>query len=218
MEAKEMKRVFSENLNRYMDSRGINQTDLAARLNIPKMTMNNWVNGNTYPRPDKLQMLADFFGVRKSDLTDKKQGNVVKESSASYNYIPAEISAGLPDHVEAITDTEQIKIPDSLMGKWAGDNSIYITTVNGESMNRIIPHNSLIAVRPVPLEQLKNNDIVVYAKDNEYAVKRIIIDNDRLIFKPESHDQTFTDDVVYLDDDVNVKIKGKVVLYIVEIS
>lgn len=219
MEVKEMKRVFSENLNRYMASRGINQTDLAARLNIPKMTMNNWVNGNTYPRPDKLQMLADFFGVRKSDLTDKKQENVVKESSTNYNYIPTEISAGLPDHVEAITDTEQIKIPDSLMGRWAGNKDIFITRINGDSMNRVMPDGSLIAVKPFEsLKQLKNGDIVVFSYDHEYSVKRFYQYDDMIVFRPDTDDIRFSELRLPKNDIENLQIHGKVVLYIVELD
>src|SRR5699024_4397705 len=125
------------------------------------------------------------------------------------------ISAGLPNDVEAITQADKITLPDDLMGKYAGNKDIFITRVNGDSMNKIIPHNSLIAVRPVPLENLKTGDIVVYRKDSEYAVKRLIIDNDKFIFKPESTDDRFYDDVVNNEHDI--VIKGKVVTYIVNL-
>ncbi|MDI5788751.1 S24 family peptidase [Bacillus licheniformis] len=44
--------------------------------------------------------------------------------------------------------------------------------INGDSMNRIMPHDSLIAVRPVPLSNLRDGDIVVYSDGGDYAVKR----------------------------------------------
>ena len=59
---------------------------------------------------------------------------------------------------------------------------------------------------------------MVYRKDSEYAIKRLVIDKDKWIFKPESTDDTFYDDVVYKNDVNNVTIKGKVVLYIVEVE
>src|SRR5690625_1103788 len=105
------------------------------------------------------------------------------------------------------------------MGKWAGHNDIYITRVNGESMNKVIPHNSLIAVRPVSSETLKNGDIVVYKYDSEYAVKRFYKQDNKVIFRPDSNDMSFTDLVIDLDrNDLDIKIKGKVVLYIVELD
>lgn len=58
-------------------------------------------------------------------------------------------------------DLETIRIPDSLMGKWAGREDIFMTRVNGDSMNKVIPHSSLIAVKEVTLEELYDNDMVV---------------------------------------------------------
>src|SRR5690625_492613 len=211
--------VFSKNLRRLIDSRGIDQKDLADYLNISEMSVSNWVNGVKYPRMTNIQKIADYFGVLKSDLIEDKSESIIKETTSQYNYIPAEISAGLPDHVEAITDSEQIKIPDSLMGKWAGNDDIYVTRVNGESMNRVIPHDSLIAVRPVSPETLKNGDIVVYKYDSEYAVKRFYKQDNKIIFRPDSSDLSFTDLVIDLEhNDLDIKIKGKVVLYIVELD
>lgn len=211
--------VFSKNLRRLIDSRGIDQNVLADYLGVSEMSVSNWVNGVKYPRMTNIQKIADYFGVMKSDLIEDKSNSIIKETSSQYNYIPAEISAGLPDHVEAVKDAEKVKIPDALMGKWAGDNSIYITRVNGESMNKVIPHDSLIAVRPVSPETLKNGDIVVYKFDSEYAVKRFYKQDNKVIFRPDSNDLSFTDLVIDLEhNDLDIKIKGKVVLYIVELD
>src|SRR5690625_4049295 len=215
-------KLLGENIKRLRLSRGMTQPDLAEVVGATNYsTVAKWESGANSPRGKDLVVLSNFFGVSVDSLLglDNNVCQMVKESSSEYNYITTEISAGLPDHVEAVTDAEQIKIPDSLMGKWAGHNDIYITRENGESMNKVIPHNSLIAVRPVSSETLKNGDIVVYKYDSEYAVKRFYKQDNKVIFRPDSNDMSFTDLVIDLDrNDLDIKIKGKVVLYIVELD
>src|SRR5690625_292937 len=125
------------------------------------MTVSNWMNEKTYPRVDRLQQMADYFGVMRSDLTEMKEEKERYTINAEYKYFPAYVSAGLPNDVEAVTEHETISIADEIMGKYAGSKNIYFIKINGESMNKIIPHNSLIAVRPVSsIHDLKTGDIV----------------------------------------------------------
>lgn len=142
--------------------------------------------------------------------------------SSSYPYIPTSISAGLPIGVEAITldDVQTINIPDSLMGKWANHEGVYISKVNGDSMNRIIPHGSTIVLKQTELSNLTDGDVVVYSDGGDYSVKRFYNDNhnNRLIFRPDSEVNSFTDYVVPYSEAGQIKIHGKVVLYIVELN
>jgi repressor LexA len=102
------------------------------------------------------------------------------------------------------------------MGKWAGDKNIFFSRINGDSMNRIMPDQSLIAIKPIEKEALKNGDIVVFSNSNEYSVKYFHKTPDKLIFKPASHNKDHHEQHFALDD--GVKIHGKVVLYIVELD
>ena len=210
--------VFSRNLRKLLNSKGIDQRVLSEHLGLSEMAVSHWVNGTKYPRMTNVQRIADYFGVKKSDLIEEHENKKVF-TSGDYNYFPTSISAGIPIEVDGITnkDIQKITLPDAIMGKWAGNKNIYITKINGDSMNNIMPDGSLIAVCPVRLDQLRNDDIVVYRKDGEYAVKRYFHDtvNNRIIFKPDSSDERFADDVVYLDDVEELKIKGKVVMWIV---
>lgn len=75
------KEILATNLKRYMSSRELNVNDLATRLNQPYSTVNDWVNGVSYPRRDKLRRLADVFNVSIRDLTEQhnenKKSNVI---------------------------------------------------------------------------------------------------------------------------------------------
>ena len=209
------KEIVAKNLQYYLDRKGINQTQMAQELGYPEMTVSNWMKAKTYPRVDKIQEMADFFNIRRSDIEEDKENNPAITASQYPIYPP--ISAGLPIEVDGITDNdvEKTSIPDVLMGKWAGNSDIYITRTNGESMNKIIPHDSIIAVKPVELHELKDNDIVVYRNHGEYAVKRFEKHDDKLVFRPDSTDTSFTDDVIYKENADDLRIKGKVVLWIV---
>lgn len=149
------------------------------------------------------------------DLEVLEQG--AQDAGNMYNKYPLypAISAGVPVEIDGITEkeVEKISIPDYLMGKWAGNSDIYFTKTNGDSMNIIMPHDTLIAVKSIELYDLKDNDIVVYRKNGEYAVKRFFKDGDRLIFKPDSTDNRFTDDVINVNDMDDLTISGKVVMW-----
>lgn len=68
----EYKRIFSENLKYYMELKGKNQIDIMNDLNISSSTVSNWCTGQKLPRMDKIQMLADYLGIKKSDLIEKR--------------------------------------------------------------------------------------------------------------------------------------------------
>lgn len=66
------KQIFSINLKRLMDAKGVSRQDLSKVLGVSYFTISDWVNGKKYPRMDKVEMLADYFGVLKSDLIEEK--------------------------------------------------------------------------------------------------------------------------------------------------
>lgn len=66
------KEVFSKNLYIQLELHNMTRADLARTLGYPETTVSNWANAVSYPRIDKIQEMADFFGVLKSDLTEDK--------------------------------------------------------------------------------------------------------------------------------------------------
>ena len=67
---KDNKNVFATNLKNLMDINGKSRRDLSDDLGISYFTITAWVNGTKYPRMDKVEMLANYFGVMKSDLIE----------------------------------------------------------------------------------------------------------------------------------------------------
>src|SRR5690625_3813006 len=215
---KEIEKVVSENIQKLIKEYNLTHQELATIAGVSVSTVGKWILEKASPRMGAIEKISNHFQIPKSYIL-KEDDYELPNLSNDYKFYPAYVSAGLPDIVDGLTEHETISISDKIMGKYANNKDIYFIPVNGESMNKIIPHNSLVAVRPVStVYELKNGDIVVYRKDSEYAIKRLVIADDRLICKAESHDDKFYDDVVYLDNVDDIAIKGKVVLYIVELD
>ena len=68
------KNIFASNLKRYMELKGKSRNDISEALGISYFTVSDWVNGKKYPRMDKVEMLANYFGIQKSDLIEIKVG------------------------------------------------------------------------------------------------------------------------------------------------
>lgn len=66
------KETMAKNLQYYIKRSGKSQKDLAEMVGVASSTFNDWVKGKKYPRIDKIEMLANFFRIQKSDLIEEK--------------------------------------------------------------------------------------------------------------------------------------------------
>lgn len=66
------KEVFAKNLRMYMDKKGKTQKELAEIVGVSAPTMSDWLKAKKYPRIDRIETMADYFGILKSDLIEDK--------------------------------------------------------------------------------------------------------------------------------------------------
>lgn len=66
------KAIMSRNLRRLMREKDVTPKEMSAKLDIPYTTLLSWMKADNYPRIDKIEAMADFFGVMKSDLIEDK--------------------------------------------------------------------------------------------------------------------------------------------------
>jgi len=64
------RRIISHNIQFYMDMHGKTRNDICRDLGIKYTTLADWLNGKTYPRIDKIELLARYFNVTKADLVE----------------------------------------------------------------------------------------------------------------------------------------------------
>ena len=145
-----------------------------------------------------------------------------KEPVSKYNFFDIGLSAGTLSEVSPFkaSDVKQITLPDSVMGQYARNSNVIISRVNGESMNRVIPNGSLIAIEKVDsIFDIKNWDIVVFQDGGNMAIKRFYNNKEKqtIIFTSDSTNKNFYPMSYSYNDLSNVTIIGKVVIYIVSI-
>ena len=68
----ENKEIFANNLSFYMEQKGVDRNTLCADLDLKYTTVRDWLKGITYPRIGKIELLANYFNINKSDLIENK--------------------------------------------------------------------------------------------------------------------------------------------------
>ena len=67
------KEVFAKNLAIYLNRSGKSQREMADIVGVSSSTFNEWLKAKKYPRIDKIEFLANYFGILKSDLIEEKE-------------------------------------------------------------------------------------------------------------------------------------------------
>lgn len=66
------KAIMAKNLKYYIEKSGKDRRELAEAWGFPYSTVTEWINGRKYPRIDRIEIMADYFGIQKSDLIEEK--------------------------------------------------------------------------------------------------------------------------------------------------
>ena len=168
------RQIFSNNLRRLIDASGKTQKDVADAIGVSQQIMNVWARGKAIPRMGKIQRLADYFGIEKSQLIDEQPE---EPSIPSYsNIFPlqrkrvpllGEIACGEPifcnegreSYVEAGTDVR----------------ADFCLKARGDSMigARILDGDVVFIQRDV---ELVSGQIYAVAIDDEATLKRVYYD------------------------------------------
>lgn len=78
--------IMAANIKRYMIQNMKTRKDVCDDLGFAYTTFCDWINGKKYPRIDKIELMAKYFNVSKSDLVEQpstdsepSKGDVIKE-------------------------------------------------------------------------------------------------------------------------------------------
>ena len=66
------KETFAANLKYYMTISMSTQKDVAEKVGVATSTFNDWMKAKKYPRIGKIEKLANYFGILKSDLIEER--------------------------------------------------------------------------------------------------------------------------------------------------
>ena len=171
------KQVMAQNIKMYMEDKGISRKEFCKRLGFAYSTVTDWLNAEKYPRIDKIDMMATFFGVSKADLVEPHTAthSPAKPPAPSQQLrdkgirIPVlgRVVAGIPiEAIEEIIDWEEI--PQKL----AASGKFFALRVCGHSMEPRILEGDVVVVRQQ--EDVDSGDIaIVMVNGDEATVKRV---------------------------------------------
>lgn len=198
------KEVFSKNLKYYMEKYNKTRNDIAKITNVPYSTVSSWCNALYYPRIDKIEMLANYFNILKSDLVENKENKNEIQPLLYMCPVYGQISAGQPNWAEECIEG---RLPiDPNMMNIVDPEECFFLRVNGESMNKLIRNGAYALIRKT--DWVENGEIaVILVNGFDATLKKFSKQGDLVVLEPMSNDSSFQ--VQIYDKNTPIKILGK---------
>lgn len=104
--------IFAKNLAYYVDKSGKTQKELSEIADVATSTFNDWMKAKKYPRIDKIEILANYFGIQKSDLIEEKMTEETEKDNDTLASIIVRLrmDGDFRSVVESLYDLDSAKI------------------------------------------------------------------------------------------------------------
>lgn len=134
------KELFAKNLKKYMDEKGKTQKEIAEIVGVAAPTVSEWLSCKKYPRIDKIEILANYFGILKSDLIEEHTSSAMATPTEIGQLIKeARIKKGLSrKDLAAKTDISEASIT-----KWENGTNHNIAPIKIRLIANILDLNPL---------------------------------------------------------------------------
>lgn len=159
------KAIMAKNIQYYMDLNRKSRNEMCDALGVKYTTFTDWVKGNSYPRIDKIELMANYFGISKADLVESHNSNMLSSTSkkAIVINVLGRVAAGIPiEAVEDIIDTEEITEELAKTGEFFG------LQIKGDSMEPRFTDGDVVIVRQQ--DDAESGDIVIATVNGADAV------------------------------------------------
>ena len=106
MDNKERMQIIATNITNYRKAKGITQKELAAAIGISQSTMTEYKKLRTAPSFGVIQKLADYFGVKKSDIDttfkqkESKQDKIISDIVSLLKKLDQDTQENILSYVE----------------------------------------------------------------------------------------------------------------------
>lgn len=186
----------------------INQETIGNLLNVTKATISKYESGKLQMNTEDILKYADFLGVNRGELPDLEvSSNLFVDES--YLKVIGSVKAGYP--LETYEIAEDVPVPSWILKKFP---TAYGLRVHGDSMDRIIPENTIAVVNPQ--NDLPNGKIaVIRINGTETTMKKFYNLDGTIVLKPESTNpdyKTMSFDTRKEQEDLH--IEGRVVTFV----
>lgn len=162
------RKIFIDNLSKYMREKEMNQSDLADQLKTNKSVVSSWLTGARYPRMNTMEKIASVFNVEKSDLMEKKAAAVSNTIRSVRIPVLGTVVAGIPmEAIENIIDYEEI--PEEM----ARGKEFFGLRVKGRSMEPKFLEDDIVIVQKT--STVDSGDIaIVLVNGDEATMKKVM--------------------------------------------
>ena len=112
------KSVMANNIKRYLQQFGKTQKELCETLGFKETTVSSWMSGKSYPRIDRIEKMAKYFGVKKADLIEDHLEDVYmvklnkkeKDLIQKYRKLDIDIQEDIDDYLNVKLEKYESKI------------------------------------------------------------------------------------------------------------
>ena len=147
------KEIMAKNIQYYMDKYEKTRQDMCDALGVKYTTFTDWVKGNSYPRIDKIELMANYFGISKADLVEERSLNRSGKTGVVIN-VYGRVAAGIPlEMIEDVIDTEEISEELARTGEF------FALQIRGDSMEPRMKEGDVVIVRRQ--DDAESEDIVI---------------------------------------------------------
>ena len=181
------KKIMAKNIQYYMDLYNKTRNDICQDLGIKYTTFTDWIKANTYPRIDKIELMANYFNIEKSDLIEEHN----KESVQSDRPLPSNIilpAAHKLPIMGTICAGDGVVCEDDYQGTFIVDIDVkadYCLKVHGDSMVGANIYDGDIVFISKSYDFVQDQIYAIERLDyNEASLKRVTQDGDTLILNP----------------------------------
>lgn len=181
------KEIMARNISKYMDKMGVDRNKLSSDLDIKYTTLTDWINGKTYPRIDKIELLANYFGISKSDLVEDASQNESKiinlKQVKEMKSIPilGDIACGDPITAEENIQGYRDEVADTLP-----TGNLFYLHCKGDSMAPTIPDGAYVLIRQQPDVEDGEIAAVLVNGDTEATLKRVKRQGSLVMLMPDN--------------------------------
>ena len=176
----ETKQIFAKKLSRLLSDRGITQAELAGIMGVAASSVSAWCNGEKMPRMDKVEWIARYFNVMKTELLEDVSlpNNISLIHEMKKVPLIGNIACGTPILAEE-NITDYIDLPGHIRADYA-------LTCRGDSMiNAGIRDGDVVYIRKQ--EAVENGQIAaVLVGDDEATLKRFYLMDGKVTLNAEN--------------------------------
>ena len=168
------KEIFAKNLNNYMSKHNIDRYRLCVDLGFKYSTVSEWLSAKKYPRIDKIEMLANYFNIQKSNLIEEQYKNKsiitpfpTPGTTEDYTTFPVigEVAAGYDMPALENWEGETVDIPNSYL-KGREKTDFFALKVKGDSMYPMYIDGDIVFVlKQTTLNHSGQVGVVIYNDD-----------------------------------------------------